>query len=192
MSLYPESRTILSLCDYSGNWPKPYAEAGYRVVQVDLQQGQDVRTLPHPGEVHGILAAPPCTMFSLAGNRWTRTPEQLVEALSVVDACLRFVAMCRPQWWALENPVGKLSRYLGRPSFMFHPCDFGDAYTKRTALWGVFTAPEKRPTAPVEGSRIHRLPGVKPGDSAEVARVKRNARSLTPMGFARAFYEANP
>jgi hypothetical protein len=24
-------RTILSLCDYSGNWSKPYRDAGYRL-----------------------------------------------------------------------------------------------------------------------------------------------------------------
>lgn len=35
-------KTILSLFDYSGNWPKPYLDAGYNVVQVDIKHGQDV------------------------------------------------------------------------------------------------------------------------------------------------------
>lgn len=41
-------RTILSLCDYSGVWSEPYAVAGYDVVRIDLQDGQDVRLLKYP------------------------------------------------------------------------------------------------------------------------------------------------
>lgn len=32
-------RKILSLCDYSGSWSQPYRDAGYEVIQVDLQWG---------------------------------------------------------------------------------------------------------------------------------------------------------
>ena len=35
-------KIILSLCDYSGAWSRPYQEAGYDVVQIDLALGQDV------------------------------------------------------------------------------------------------------------------------------------------------------
>lgn len=188
-------RVILSLCDYSGNWPKYYREAGYDVRCVDLQHGQDVRLVPFPGRVHGILAAPPCTMFALSGARWKRTDEELAQALALVDACLRLVTMCRPTWWALENPVGKLKTWLGAPTMRFDPCDFGDPWTKRTCLWGCFVppAPLFTTTRPVasQGSRMHQMPGVSPGDSVVVAQRKRNARSETPLGFARAFFEAN-
>lgn len=58
---------ILSLCDYSGTWSKPYRDAGYDVIQIDLQRGgQDVRLLQREKDVHGILAAPPCTCFARA------------------------------------------------------------------------------------------------------------------------------
>lgn len=134
-------KRILSLCDHSGNWSKPYADAGYDVVRIDLQDcGRDVRLLVRE-DVHGILAAPPCTMFASSGARWQRTEAQMLEALSVVDACIRLAWACKPKFWALENPVGKLVRYLGKPKFYFHPCDYGDPYTKRTCLWGSFTAP---------------------------------------------------
>lgn len=193
MSLFPQTKTILSLCDLTGNWPKFYTEAGYDVVQIDLQAGRDVRLLPFPGEVHGILAAPPCTVFSAAGNRWPRTDADMAAALAVVDACLRAVAVCRPRWWCLENPVGKLQRWLGPAAFIFNPSDYGDPYTKRTCLWGSFRAPDKaNRVTPTEGSKMHRMSGVSPGDSAEVAARKRNARSATPLGFARAFFAANP
>lgn len=177
--------TVLSLCDYSGEWPRPYAEAGYDVIQVDLDHGQDVRLLELPKvPIHGILAAPPCTMFAASGARWERTPEQMIDALSIVDACLRFVVACKPKWWVLENPIGKLVRYLGKPKMYFDPCDYGDTYTKRTALWGEFnTALPAAPVLALEGSKMHRLPQTK-----ERARL----RSQTPGGFARAFFEANP
>lgn len=177
---------ILSLCDYSGEWSRPYAEAGYIVQRVDLKHGDDVRLIELPkGRIHGILAAPPCTVFASSGARWPRTEEAMIEGLSVVDACLRFVAICQPCWWALENPIGKLSRYLGKPAMYFNPCDFGDPYTKRTCLWGRFDAPAPSRVTPTEGSKMHTQYGGKSDRTKE-------ARSITPAGFARAFFEANP
>jgi len=136
--------TILSLCDFTGNWSRPYSEAGYEVLRVDIKLGVDLRLMPIPEtRVHGILAAPPCTHFARSGApHWKSKGEpQLLDGLSVVDACLRFVAICRPNWWALENPIGRLKTYLGEPAFRFDPCDFGDPWTKRTWLWGNFTPP---------------------------------------------------
>ncbi len=192
-------KTILSLCDHSGVWPSPYADAGYDVVLVDLQHGQDVRLLEWPGKVHGILAAPPCTVFSRAGQRWARTAEDIANALALVDACLRCVAVCRPVWWCLENPVGTLRRWLGPPVGYFDPADFGDRWTKRTALWGNFVMPtpdglftSTRSVEPTAGSKMHLLPGATRHDSPEQYRRKKNARSETPAGFAKAFFESNP
>lgn len=130
----------------------------------------------------GILAAPPCTVFAGSGARWPRTDEQMVEGLSCVDAVMRLVWVYKPRFWALENPVGKLVRYLGKPRMYFQPCDYGDPYTKRTCLWGEFNEPAKTPVEPVEGSKMHLLP-----PSAN----RQALRSATPMGFARAFYQAN-
>lgn len=178
--------TVLSLCDFSGNWSAPYREAGYDVVQVDIKHGQDVRTfkaLPFP--VRGVLAAPPCTEFAASGARWwaNKPADLLAEAISIVDACLRIVLIHRPAWWVLENPVGRLRDYLGEPAMSFDPCDYGDPYTKRTLLWGHFKPPMKARVEATEGSKMHRLP---PSPDRQAL------RSETPMGFARAFFEANP
>ena len=177
------SRIILDLCGGTGSWSKPYADAGYDVRIVEA--GQDVRILKYDEGIHGILAAPPCTMFANSGARWKRTRAEMLEALSVVDACLRIVFACAPRWWALENPIGKLTRYLGKPRIYFNPCDYGDPYTKRTCLWGKFALPVKAPVKPTEGSKMHLMYG---GKSAKTKRE----RSKTPPGFARAFFEANP
>jgi len=168
---------ILDLCGGSGAWSAPYKKAGYDVQIIDLET--DVRLFKYPGPVMGILAAPPCTVFANAGNRWKRTPEDLRQALSIVDACLRIVIACRPQFWALENPVGKLQRYLGPPRFAFNPCDFGDPYTKRTYLWGEFNIPRFPPVPPIDGSKMH-------------TKIRsQEKRSITPAKFARAFFKVN-
>lgn len=178
--------TILSLCDYTGEWSRPYREAGYDVRQVDLQNGNDVRlfeALPHP--VRGVLAAPPCTHFAGSGARWWAEKGQtaILDGLSLVDACIRIVTVHTPQWWALENPVGRLNRWLGAPRMYFNPCDYGDPYTKKTALWGNFNPPVFCPVEPTEGSRMHTM-----SSSPQRAAL----RSVTPAGFAGAFFEANP
>jgi len=189
-------KTIISLCDYSGIWSQPYLDAGYKVIRADLASGSDVRLFKFPGKVHGIIAQPPCTHLAGSGARWWAKKGQaaLLEALAIVDACLRIVTVSQPEWWVLENPVGRLGDYLGAPAFYFDPCDYGtlggneDAYTKKTCLWGKFAPPmplfvgELTAVAPVLGSKMHILP-----PSPERARL----RSMTPEGFARAFFMVN-
>jgi hypothetical protein len=164
------TRLILDLCAGSGAWSKPYIRSGYLVLRVTLPD--DVRTTP-----------PPCTVFAASGYRWPRTSEQIRDALSVADACLRAVAIYKPTWWALENPVGRLRRWFGPPTMSFDPCDYGDPYTKRTLLWGSFNLPKPASVLPERLNRIHRM-AQGPERAAQ--------RSVTPAGFANAFFEANP
>lgn len=178
--------TILSLCDFTGSWSDPYLRRGYDVIRIDIKNGSDVRllrALPYP--IRGILAAPPCTDFAGSGARWwaDKGAERLASSLAIVDACMRIILVHRPQWWALENPIGRLRDYLGDPSMSFNPSDYGDPYTKKTQLWGHFNHPLKRPVEATEGSKMHRLP-----PSPDRAAL----RSVTPSGFAEAFAEANP
>lgn len=177
-------QTILSLCDFTGIWSKPYLDADYDVIRVDLEHGQDVRLLKLPSRpIHGVIAQPPCTVFAGSGNRWPRTDEDMRGGLSVVDACCRLILAAQPEWWVLENPVGKLVHYLGPPRLTFQPNEYGADYTKRTCLWGVFNTPVRSPVPAVAGSKMHRL-----GPSEDRAAL----RSATPESFAAAFYEANP
>lgn len=177
-------KIILDLCGGTGSWSKPYRKAGYDVRLVTLPE-IDVRTYVPPPNVHGILAAPPCTHFSGSGARWWKEKgnEKLLEGLAVVDACFRIIHVAKPEWWVIENPVGRLSRYIGHPRMYFDPCDYGDPYTKKTCLWGDFNYPPKKRVEPTEGSKLHRLP---PSEK------RAELRSITPNGFARAFFKANP
>ena len=191
-------KTILSLFDYSGNWPKPYLDAGYNVVQVDIKHGQDVLEIDAQwlldndlADVHGILAAPPCTDFAGSGAQYWPAKDadgRTAQSVALIEQTMKIVDSCQPAWWVLENPVGRLNRWLGKPRMYFHPWEYGDAYTKKTALWGEFNEPVRTPVEPIracaQGSWVQKLGG-------KSERTK-ELRSATPMGFARAFFLANP
>ena len=177
----------LDLCGGTGSWSKPYAEAGYDVRIITWPE--EVRLYNPPENVYGILAAPPCTVFSLAGNWVKRSEKEMLEAMSVVDACLRIILKANPKFWALENPAGKLKNWIGEPVMRFDPWEFGDGTFKKTALWGKFNQPiktisEKPPRIKYSETSIGKLGG-------KSERTKR-LRSITPPRFAEAFFKANP
>jgi len=179
-------RLVLDLCAGSGSWSEPYKRAGYRVRRITLPR-DDVRTFVPPAGVWGVLAAPPCTEFSLAKNGHQR---DFLAGLECVNACMRIVLTAAPRWWALENPVGLLGRWLGEPRDVFEPFDFGDAWSKRTALWGSFTRPQRGPRVrPIDGGGP--ICAVCHPDNPRVCSLAEH-RAVTAPGFARAFFEANP
>lgn len=183
-------RLILDLCAGSGSWSRPYASAGYRVLSCTLPDA-DVRTMPQLGPVWGVLAAPPCDQFSLARNGHPNLPRDIRGGLEVVSACLRLIVASRPRWWALENPVGMLGRFLGAPRDTWDPCDFGDPWTKRTALWGEFSLPKRGPfVAPLGSGPFCALCDPERRNLAWCNVAAH--RAVTPPGFARRFFEANP
>ena len=185
---------ILDLCGGTGSWSQPYREAGYDVRLITLPTDIRLAQIPE-GRIHGILAAPPCTEFSSAKHYHGKGnyTHDFKEGLSVVDACLRFVALCRPEWWALENPKGYLQRFIGPPDFIFDPWEFGDAYQKKTCLWGDFNKPEKsvleKPPGMIKFSLL-KSKEIRPEMYGKLTRTER--RAMTPRGFAQAFFNENP
>src|SRR3990167_1827288 len=111
------------------------------------------------------------------------------------------------KFWALENPYfGFLKNFLGKPAFVFVPWEFGDGYQKRTALWGNFNEPKKNPipmtkeakakaktnsTLHLLGVKFDRLASKDIHSEAFGKLDKQTRRSITPAGFAKAFFEAN-
>lgn len=204
-------KTILSLFDHSGRWSDPYKNNGYEVIKVDIKDGKDCLLFPSSMsdtprfprdfndirnlDIYGILAAPPCTVFSGSGACRARSDDQMRQGLSLVDCCFRIVWATKPKFWAIENPVGKLVKFIGDYQFKFDPYEFAgwsddpdeDRYTKKTCLWGSFNVPEKKPIDPIkvceQGSWIQKLGG-------KSDRTK-ELRSITPKGFSLAFYESN-
>lgn len=189
-----ETKTILSLCDYSGEWPRPYEQNGYRVVLLDVKfsRWHDIRMVTTEAlmdmysPIYGILAAPPCHDFTNASARlWPNKDRdgRTLRSLHLVDACMRIIHVIKPHFWALENPPGRLRRWLGEPTYTFQPYWFGDPWSKKTHLWGEFNPPEKTNVVEPTDDWFNKLGG----DNERTKEI----RSLTPPGFAQAFYEAN-
>lgn len=200
-------KIILDLCGGTGSWSKPYREAGYDVRLVTLPE-YDVRSYEPPDRVYGILAAPPCTEFSVAkGNR----PRDLDSAMQVVEACLNIIWECRLRgglkFWALENPRGLLRQFLGKPPWTFEQWQFGEQRRKATDIWGYYNIPtvtvRNMPagmTKPDCKKRVHARDWAKidcpPEYEAYISQFQGDAkraalRAITPPGFAQAFYKAN-
>ena len=194
-------KTILDLCGGTGSWSRPYREAGYDVRLITLPD-YDVRAYEPPGNVYGILAAPPCTEFSLAKNC---KPRDFEAALAVLDACLRVIWKCRIKnklkFWAMENHVGYMRQFLGRPHYTFEQWQFGERKIKKTDIWGYFIEPapavKERPPDLIYISpkgRYNARDWSKMNCQPEYAHLKLDRaalRAITPPGFARSFYEAN-
>ena len=177
-------KVILDLCGGTGAWSAPYADAGYDVRIITLPT--DIRLSCVPKGAYGILAGPPCTHLAGSGARWwaAKGEDVLLAALSIADACMRFVVLCEPAFWVLENPVGRLPRFYGSPRMYFNPCDYGDPYTKKTALWGRFNLPKLSPVKPVPQNK-------NPIWNMSPSPERGKLRSITPPRFAKAFFEAN-
>lgn len=185
---------ILDLCGGTGAWSRPYAEAGYDVINVTLPE-HDVREYIPPDTVWGILAAPPCTEFSFAKHFHGKGnySHDFKAGLSIVDACIRIVYVCQPRWWCLENPRGYLRKFLGGPRWTFDPWQYGDLYQKKTDLWGDFNIPQS-----IISGKPQDFPKFSQLKSKDIApeyygKLTRQVhRAITPQGFAKAFFEANP
>lgn len=199
-------KIILDLCGGTGSWSKPYAEAGYDVRVISYPM-YDVNKFIPPESVYGILAAPPCTQFSFARTR-AKKERDLTTGFETVQSCLRIIWQCRLSgslnFWALENPKGYLRQLLGKPPLEFNPFDFGDPYSKATDLWGYFNHPKKNPVPVAEdcikfGVKQNHLKHVSFRDlfnedgyeRCPTMNIRQIRRSVTPAGFAQAFFKAN-
>lgn len=203
-------KTVISLCDRTGNMVKPWIDAGYKAWTVDLQPAQnehplrrhivcDIKRLPKDFAVGTacVFAFPPCTHLAVSGARWFKEKglPALINGLSIVNLC-REICEASGSPWMLENPVGTLATYWRDPDYTFDPWEYGDPYTKKTCLWtgGGFRMPEKilpgdifadaTCVDPTEGSKMHRMTSIVNGEN-------NFARSITPAGFAKAVFCAN-
>ncbi|KKN73441.1 hypothetical protein LCGC14_0400160 [marine sediment metagenome] len=192
MTLPIEKRIILDLYAGTCAWSKPYKDAGYDVKPITLPENdiRDDGVLAYciSLRAYGILAACDCSKLSNAGRcrDKDRTFRDAIDAVEMVTKALYIIAMTNPIWWVIENPVGLMKQLIGKPQYRFQPCEFGHNYTKHTCLWGRFTplfVTQNVKPQPASENLIMKLGG-------KSERTKR-LRSITPSGFAQAFFKAN-
>lgn len=205
---------IISLFDKTGNMVRPWAEAGYDCHCFDIQHpalrakgdlaeknvsfhkwdALSSGYLPHifhGKQIGAVFAFPPCTHLAVSGARWFKGKGLRLLAESIqMFAVASEICEASGAPYMIENPVSTISTYWRKPDYNFHPHHYtafepDDNYTKQTCLWtgNGFVMPEKNQIdMPPPDNRIHAAP-----PSADRA----DFRSATPMGFARAVFEAN-
>ena len=145
-----------------------------------------------------IIAHPPCTYLTLAGNKWfkpeykDRFPERAKQREDAVEFFMQFAnADC--DRIAIENPVCIMSSRWRKPDQYIEPYFFGEPEKKKTGLW-LKGLPLLKPTNIVEPIIVHCASGAnEPRWHMETMKLPKEerskARSKTFPGIARAMAE---
>ena len=202
MNPTPSSKTILHLCADIGSDSQPYRDAGYNVICVGKDIG--VENYTPPNGVYGVIANPPCTMFSIARTT-AKTPRDLEEGMRLVKECLRIIWTCMYnqyddssramplKFWAVENPgSGYLRWFLGQPRFEYCQSEYGQTFTKRTALWGQFNLPHRPFMETIMKDGVRSLGGNYGQNKHMAFSADGGLKAKCPELFAKAFFQANP
>ncbi|RPJ55924.1 MAG: DNA cytosine methyltransferase [Dehalococcoidia bacterium] len=126
-----------------------------------------------------VIAFPPCTHLCSSGARYFEEKRKDGRQQKAIDFFMEFTKLtCK---WAIENPVGIMSKVYRKPDQIIQPWQFGHGETKATCLW-IKGFPLLRSTNIVSGreQRIWKMPPSK--DRAKL-------RSKTYQGIAKAMAE---
>jgi len=146
---------VLIGCEYSGRVRDAFLRRGHDAISCDLLPS-DTPGPHYQGDVRDILADrwdlivahPPCTYLTCAAE-WaygpgpyhqkvkpdTLTGAARLAARAEAVAFVKQLLAAPCQRFCVENPVGVLSRHIGRPAQIVQPYDFGEDASKATSLW---------------------------------------------------------
>lgn len=130
---------VLLACEFTGTFRQAFERAGWNATSCDLLPSEvpgqhitgDVRTVIDDGW-DLMIAFPPCTYLSYAGQRWW--PKRKAEQAAAIELVRSLLSAPIPRI-ALENPQGLIFTAIRPPDQALHPWQFGDPYAKRTCLW---------------------------------------------------------
>lgn len=190
---------VLIACEQSGVVREAFRAKGHNAWSCDILRSdivgkhynctvEHVLSFRHDWDM--MIAHPPCTFLSNAGNKHKKNPERQHDTQAAKDFFM-FLADTNIKKIAIENPIGSMSTYWRKPDQIVQPFWFGDRARKPTCLW-LKNLPKLVPTNMVDEGEIHitksgkRIPAwynLPPGpDRAKI-------RSKTFQGFANAMAE---
>jgi site-specific DNA-cytosine methylase len=142
------TKLIIDLCAGLGGFSRAFKnDSEWEVITLEIEKKfkptilADVRHLPLRPNLQPdcLLASPPCERFSIACRTWPKMG--LMKAMEIVGACFEAVAYLKPKKWLVENPMGRLRWFLGKPPMTVRLVDYGAPYEKKTDLWGNIILP---------------------------------------------------
>lgn len=144
-------KLVVSLFDLTGAALKPWYDAGYQVLQIDLQLPEGLNEISrnwycyggnctlaieiiervkaiHGAEVVFISCFPPCTDLAVSGSRWfaskrTKNPRFQIDAMGLVLMSRDVIEYYDVPGY-IENPVSVISSMWRKPDYKFHPWHF--------------------------------------------------------------------
>lgn len=168
---------VLVACESSGTVREAFRKLGHDAWSCDLLPADDGSPYHRQGDCipvirEGwdlIIAHPPCTHLAVSGARHFAAKRADGRQQQGIDLFNAIVAACcdTKAKWAVENPIGIMSRIWRKPDQIIHPWMFGHPETKSTCLW-TFNLPGLVETNNVRAemlalpvaqrNRIHHLP----------------------------------
>lgn len=184
---------VLIACEFSGAVRREFRKLGHNAWSCDIESAEDDSPYHYKGDVLEFLSAqpwdlliahPPCTYLTLAGNRWFKPeykdkyPTRQQDRDDAVRFFMTLMDADIPHI-AVENPIGIMSSVFRKPNQIVQPWMFGDPFQKSTCLW-TKNLPNLIPTDVVSKGEFIEWTDKKTG------RVKRQ-----PKWYADAFQKTN-
>lgn len=205
----------LFLFDYTTTIAKPWREAGFETISVDIQHplrerhgeclNVDLSTVGpllvalrqrgiDPRDISFMGCFPVCTHVAVCNAR-----DFKIKGLRALAQSVEFFATCQEMSelldpdavWFVENPVTSMASHWRKPDHYFSPEDYtaicaDDNYTKKTSLW----ASDNFVMPPAQ-----KLEGLPPPDDrihkAPPGANRAAFRSAFPVGFSTAVCQSN-
>jgi hypothetical protein len=138
---------VLVACEFSGRVRDAFIKRGHDAWSCDLLpsetpgqhiQGNVLEILDDGWDL--MIAHPPCTYLTCAGNKWfgpnyiLRFPDRSTQREKAVSFFFS-LAEAPIEKMAIENPIGIMSSRYGRPQQIIQPYQFGHDARKSTCLW---------------------------------------------------------
>jgi hypothetical protein len=133
---------VLVACEYSGTVRDAFRARGCDAWSCDILPCEADPTFHIQGDVLDILtngwdliiAHPPCTYLSYAGNAYWNRPGRARKRAEALAFFLELYNAPAPRV-AVENPVGWPNTVFRSPDQIIDPFCFGEPVRKRTCLW---------------------------------------------------------
>jgi site-specific DNA-cytosine methylase len=145
---------VLVACEMSGRVRTAFAARGWYAVSADLLPDETHlwNHVSHTGDLGThyqgdaldiirdnwdlVIAHPPCTDLSNAGNRYRA--EKIADGRQAAAAKFfrkLYDLPCPKSYVVVENPMGAMSQLFSEPDQIVEPWMFGDPLRKKTCLW---------------------------------------------------------
>lgn len=140
---------VLIACEFSGAIRNEFRKLGHNAYSCDIVPSEDnspyhyqcdVRNVINAYEWDLMIAHPPCTYLTLAGNRWFKPeykdkyPTREQDRAEAIEFFQTLINANIPHI-AVENPIGIMSSIYRKPDQIIQPWQFGDPFQKSTCLW---------------------------------------------------------